>query len=235
LVEDGTTVTLGADDPEVPSVVLRPLTTAALLVTCGILTTSPARLSDRDAFEELDTTEGYVDVKRPGPDGRIGGYTPSFLRRILSVLDPEAPVPESVRLDSSPRGSGTSRGERANDVVMPKRRREFGALRGLNSIEMPVPSLLGEFSVVTTVPSLINIVVGVNSTLYLGPDITQLMVNDFLCYEGARVLQQSDYLAADIYGTLMGGLREIVYRPEVDELIIEEEQLAQLGRDAAFI
>jgi hypothetical protein len=34
---------------------------------------------------------------------------------------------------------------------------------------------------------------------------------------------------------LMGGLREIVYRPEVDELIIEEEQLAQLGRDAAFI
>jgi hypothetical protein len=232
LVEDGERITIGSDDPEVSSVVLRPLTAAALMVTCGILTPSPARLSDQDSFERLDTTEGYVDVKHPAPDGRIGGFTPSFLRRILTVLDPEAPVPTSVRLRPAPPRAGFFGAQQVTDMDLLDGRRNIGAGQGLNDIEMPVPEILSGFGIVTVVPKLIDIVVGFNSTLFLDFTITQLMVNDFLCYEGAQVHQESDYLAADIFGTMMGGLHEVIYEVEGERLVINDDRLAQ---QAVFI
>jgi hypothetical protein len=215
LVEDGETVTISASGKELQAVILRPLTTTATLVACGILTTSPARLSDAAAFESLDTVEGYVDVKRPGPDGRIGGYTQSFLRRILTVLNPEVPIPKSVSL---PQGSDT---ERAGS------RRNAGTVQDLNEIVIPVPSMLTNSGIAVAVPRLIDIVVGLNSTLILNSDITHLMVNDFLCYDGARVIQQSDYVALDVAGIMMGGLTLPVYRPQDGRLHIDHSLLAQ--------
>jgi hypothetical protein len=218
LVEKEQTVTLSADS-EVPTVILRPRTVSALLVTFGILTPSPARLSDRDSFEILDTIQGYVNVKVPDTNGRIGGYTPSFLRAILTAFDPGAPVPQTVQIPGLQR-------EGASASTVPRRHRNIGISR-LNQIELPVPDLLTKFAVAVLVPNLINIVVDVNSTLYLNAGITHLMVNNFLCYAGARIVQQSNYLAADIYGTMQGSLINVIHDVKGKDLIINSALLSE--------
>jgi hypothetical protein len=232
LVEDGETVTLSADDHEVTSVVLRPLTAAALQVACGILSASPARLSDTAAFETLDSTEGYIDVKNPGPDGKVGGYSPAFLRRILTILDPEAPAPTSVRLRSAQSRAAALGGQKTSATETFKLRRNIDAVQGLNDVEMPMPDIFSRFGVIVVVPKLINIVVGFNATLFLNATITQLMVNNFICYNGSRVVQQSNYLATDIFGTMIGGLNSAVHQVKGKELTIDFSQLTQ---QAVFI
>ena len=118
LVEDGKTVTLTAADAELPAVVLRPLTTAAFLVACGISSSTPARLSDPDAFQKLKNTDGYVNVKLPDLDGRIGGHTSSFLRHILTILDPEAPMPQTVRWRTPVQHTSAAGEQGAADTVV---------------------------------------------------------------------------------------------------------------------
>ena len=217
LVEDGKTVTLTAANAELPAMVLRPLTTAAFLVACGIVPSTPARMCDPAAFQRLKTTEGYVSIKLPSPDGRIGGYTSSFLRHILTSLNSDAPMPESVRLRTSAQRTSAVGEQRTAARV---RNVSVSAEQGLVDIEIPLPEFMRHFGLVTPIAHVKDIVVGVNSTLVLDASITHLLVNDFVCYRGSKIIQESSYLALDVCGTMIGGLFDVIHQIAHEGLLI---------------
>ena len=224
LVEDNATVTIGMDNPELTIVPLRPLTTAALLIMGGIPTSVPARLSDARAFEKLESADGYVDIKRPGPDGRIGGYTSSFLRHVLTRLDPTKPVPATIEWQSQAHPV-TQAGNQSGDGRRP-RNRNVGMGPGITSTRISVPGIFLNNGVISLVPIFDNIVVGFGATLYLGADVTHLGANNFICYEGSTIKSDSTYLAVDVEGTLAGSVQSIVHEIVGEELAINFAALA---------
>jgi hypothetical protein len=225
LVEDETTATITTADPELETVSLRPLTTAALLVACGIPSATPARLSDPDVFERLERPDGHVEVG-PSQDGRIAGYTAPFLRRILTNLDAEEPVPESVRL-RIPAPSPSMPDRRAADGQSVRTNDVRGRLPVRADVEVHVPDFLRRLSLYIAVPLLQDIIVGFNATLVIDSSIHHLLARNILCYDGSRIQQNGAYLTIDAF-SLRGGISKIFHRVDKERLAIHSDILEEL-------
>src|SRR5439155_25026750 len=174
----GESVTISGDSAEqlgLTVLTLRPLHVAALQTICGMPPSSPPRLSDPSAFEMLhNTDDDLVDVTQPDSDGRIDGYSANFIRNVLSVLEPDDPMPESVRwlcsrpLPQASAGSCEPRSTADHRNSVPLRSPLAAVEERYLDVEVPVPVFLREFRAVTsTCISLRDLVVGANSTLIL--------------------------------------------------------------------
>ncbi|MCC3766556.1 hypothetical protein [Streptomyces sp. UNOC14_S4] len=225
VVEDEQTVELRADDHELGSALLRPSTTAALLVACGLDSPSPVRLSDPEAFRPVEPDERYVYVDRLDGEGRIGGHSPSFVRRVLTALDPTLPPPQTA---SWRVGGDRTPGPGCGCGGVPRTAAAAGPGAVLDEVRVPVPDFLRLFHAVIA-PSLVSdIVVGVNATLAIGTDIHHMITGNILCYQGARIRQQGHSLAIDVGGTVRGSIPGYVHQVVDGRLSIDWDRLREL-------
>ncbi|MGH6851180.1 MAG: hypothetical protein ACREDD_12160 [Methylocella sp.] len=218
VVAEGATFTLSAHHAhEHPNLItnLRPRTTAALLVAAGRPPAMPPRLSDAGAFEHIEKTEGLVNLHGPDDVGRVAGYSVPFLSRLFDVLDPDihrTPPPTvqwhrpAHEVGVHPCGCGDRLSQldpatAAHDRLQ-KRARDFRQL-----ITAPVPDFLIELKVFTWALNVHDIIVERNATLVLDDSVAFLLVRNFLCYQGSRIVQKSRYLTADIIGVLRGSIQ----------------------------
>jgi hypothetical protein len=225
LVEDGETVTISARDAHengIPIQRMRPRTTAALLVLAGQQFPSPPRLSDRAAFEQIETTEGLVNLSKLDQDGRIAGYSVSFIRGILSALDPKERVPpKSVRrlipLDNENNhcccSSKRHLTHKAKNTLSASSTNTVSLAEASTSPQLThsfreafVPEFLVNLQVSALFTRLGDIVIGHNATLIMGPDISYAIADNILGYHGSRIVQRGSYLNVDVIATMRGGI-----------------------------
>jgi hypothetical protein len=216
VVTDGQTLTLSGAARRVsgvPALVVRPRTTAALLLVGGRRPPLLPRLSDESQFEEMDCSDGLVDLGEPDREGRIDGYSRAFLRGIFDRLDPDQRTPaERVRAVIPPP-------EREVACRCPARATTEGvavdvtalddvALRklGYTVREWFVPEFIQRLSVFRYINRLGDIIVGRNSTLVLEADFGFAIADNFLAYHGARIVQQAANVTLDIVGRMRGSV-----------------------------
>jgi len=224
LVEDGETVTIGAKGVHdgIPVAMMRPRTTAAIMVLGGRLPSQGPRLTDRGAFERVESAEGLVNFAEVGYDGTIDGYSVPFISRILDAFDPREPVPPTsvqLRVPSDSRrkncGCSASQGSRklargvTEEVAIHDRalaEAPSSTLRTRGRLSVYVPEFLVKMKVHGLFTSLGDIVVGFNATLVLDSNIAFAVADNVFAYRGSRIVQRSDYLNLDVRGILRGGI-----------------------------
>lgn len=245
VVEEGQTFTVSQSILEgfgarIPK--LRPLTTDALLVLAGMPSPTAPRLSDSGAFEEIDSIEGMVRLSQVDEDGRIDGYSVPYLRGVLEAIDPaERTPPKSVRrmvahqpdfaqvgitpvLDFSPQNTeGAVAHVRGVDSLAQTLRDPQVTYSVRESF---VPAFVAERSVFDYITRLGDVVVGRNATLILDTDISMAWADNFLAYQGSRIVQQANYLTLDISGTMRGGILDILHSIVSDRLTLDWQRLA---------
>lgn len=249
LVEDGETVRISAKGeratPGLSLVKIRPRTTAALLVLAGRPPETAPRLSDASAFEPIEETERFVDLAEQDEDGKIAGYSVPFLSGILDGFDPNEKVPPaSVRrlvprrqtshdcncpqrthaepsVDSLARATGVHVVSATDASLFAQEKRPTHSLRF-----SPVPDFLRRFEVFARLLRFHDIVVGRNATLILDSDVSFTVANNFLCYQGSRIVQKGKYLTVDVTSLMRGSLLEPVWSVVKNALIVDWEKLA---------
>ena len=226
LVEAGKTVTVGAEDADILTVstaAFRPRTLAALLVLCGMPTQTPARLSDPQAFEPIEKTSGLVDIRWPDADGRIGGHTQAFLRRVLENLDTDSAIPETVHLPvaASPRANfDMDRRIAERAPIAPVSSNISQTLRPA-AVEVPVPHFVRHLSIFARFAMFDDIVVEQDATLLLNASLTYVIASNVLAYQGSRIVQQGDYMALDVSGRVVGGMVRIAHGISAARLVVD--------------
>ncbi|MFF0745419.1 hypothetical protein ACFYVL_33970 [Streptomyces sp. NPDC004111] len=231
LVEDDQEVTLSGDDPQAGTVLLRPVTTAALLAACGF-TEGPGavRLSDPAAFEPVQRDERWVRVDELDQDGRIGGHTPLFLRQVLASLDPRQPVPPTVtwRQDDSPSCRCGCGRHAAGAADIAEAQVPAAAVR--TEVTVEVPRFLRAGTAVIMPKVVPDIVVGVGATLTIAANVPHLLIGNLLCYRRSRIRQESQHLSVDATGTVQGSIPEYVHQVVGDRLELNLDRLRELPR-----
>jgi hypothetical protein len=234
VVKDGETATLSGAPGQVtgvPVIAMRPLTTAALWLMAGKDPPGTPRLSDRTHFEEIDCTDGFVNLAYADEEGRVDGYSAPFLRSVIDALDPEARVPERVRRLIPPEGTQYGCKCRTAREAPDPALAEAAALRAGYSVrETFVPEFLVQLNLFSYVTRLGDIIVGRNSTLILDSDLMFAWAGDCLAYRGARIIQQAPFLALNLTGTMRGSLTFTFHDLVSDTLKIDREIL---GREPA--
>jgi len=239
VIEDGETVTISAaraPEAGIPLLKMRPRTTAALLVMAGKRTAAPPRLSDAAAFEEIDSTDGFVRLSELDGDGRIAGYSVPFLRGVIDTLDPSEPAPPRsvtrlVRLEAEESGSGlppSVRGAARTRGITPAESTPVSAFPDAlphsptdhSVIESYVPSVVQDLKIFDFTARLGDIVVGRDATLVLDKDLWFAWADNLLGYTGSRVVQRAPYFNLDVTGTVRGGILGIVHAVVADELTV---------------
>lgn len=230
LVREGHTVTINACDARelgIPSVAVQPKTTAAILTLAGRPPAAAPRLSDITAFERIERTEGLVSFSKPDEDGRIGGYTPGFLRGVLQAFNPEDRVPPRVVRYTIPHkkdhhdcgccgkaqaepGDRSERGTPEADASFLKR--PLAPRAAFSIREAAVPAFLTGFHLYELFTMFGDIVVEPNATLILGPDVMFGIADNVLAYRGARIVQRASQMNFDVGGTMRGSLIKITHR-----------------------
>lgn len=85
--------------------------------------------------------------------------------------------------------------------------RQLGLLAKLGKIfETAVPDWLKDFQVYSSALVYDDVVVEANGTLVINKFVTSLSANNFRMHQGAKVVQESPYLTAEITGELRGDL-----------------------------
>jgi len=232
-VEDGKTVTLSSVR-EIATTFIRPRHIYALKTLAGIPTRKPARLSDTSAFERMDTLGDCVDLQAMNKENRIGGHSASFLRGIVSALDPEQPMPDRVKWESTmTKECGcreTQQGRKMADMATDIQSRSFSPeLKYTSGFEVPIPSFLKNFTVAVKMLSLADIAVGYRSTFVIDGNTAAMTVRNFLAYEESRILQRDSNLIIDIVGTLRGGISRFaqVVKRDTTSMKVDWEMLAK--------
>lgn len=206
LVEDGKTFTIDPDIKGLFVSTVRPRSVAALLALWGIPSPQPPpRLSDAAAFKTVTNTVGLVELNPTENEPRIGGHSAPYVRAVLKALDPQVPMPKSVRWrvahDHTVRAVGGPASSSAD-------------IRDMQPVhvesEVPVPEFIHELAIYTKVVVYQDIVIGFGSTLVI--NVSPLMANNFLAYGGSRVTMNTPYLNLDVYGTMQGGIPSIIHQ-----------------------
>ncbi|RXZ42057.1 hypothetical protein [Crenobacter cavernae] len=229
-VEDGETVTIStrnARETGISVLKMRPRTTAALLVLAGQPPSTAPRLSDRAAFEQIESTEGFVNLAELDHDGRIDGYSIPYIRGVLEVLDPNERVPPksvkrlfplseehkdcsctpSRRIKKGATGIALSPGSSAAAVADAS-----PSTRAMYSVrEAFVPDFLTNLQIVSWVTAFGDIVVGPNATLVLDSSTNFVIADNFLAYKGSRIVQRASYLNLDVTSTMRGDILKIIH------------------------
>lgn len=227
-VADGQTVTIsakGAHKAGIPMLKVQPRTTAALMVLGGQSVDTAPRLSDETAFKPTHSTEGFVSFTTPDENGRIAGYSVSFLRGLLGALDSKSEtLPTSVKrlIPQSPEDQPCDcvSKMRQSSTVTAALTRPANALQPDAPLqqgpyyirEISVPDFLIKFNVFSLFVRLGDIVVGRNATLILDSDITFAIANNVLAYNGARIVQRGGFLSLDVTGIMRGSLLNIFHK-----------------------
>ncbi|HXB72348.1 MAG TPA: hypothetical protein VNY05_29180 [Candidatus Acidoferrales bacterium] len=229
LVEDGQTLTISARDAReigVPMLTMQPRTTAALLVLAGQPPPAAPRLSDRAAFEQIDRTEGLASFSKLDQDGRIAGYSVSFIRGVLEAFDPNDRVPpQSVKrlipsdvdkpCDCSSSQHQARNVTRATNIApatsavaadVSQSKPATGSLRAIR-----VPEFLVDFKVYSLFVRLGDIVVSHNATLVLDSDISFAIADNVLAYTGARIVQRGGNMNLDVTGIMRGSIFSLIH------------------------
>ena len=230
VVAEGTTFVLNSDHlSKHPNLVinLRPRTTAALLVAAGRPPSPPPRLSDEGAFEHVEKTDGLIDLHRRDGEGRVAGYSVPFLSRLFDALDPAAPTPPpTVQWHIPSDDTGVQRCSCGGQIpqadmsqpggVQPGRAAALSDHQKIRAggfrqiITAPVPSFVSNLEISIVTYNIWDIIVDPGAVLVLDNDVSYLWVRNFFCYRGARVVQRSGYLSADIFGTMRGGISPFI-------------------------
>lgn len=231
LVEDGETVTISARDAHetgIPVLRMQPRTTAALLVLGGQPPPTAPRLSDRAAFERIERTDGFVNLSELDQDGRISGYSTSFLKGVLAALDPHEKTPPRLVKRLVPIGDNeedhcrcSSNRRQVRDAIgntgaagttaMAFAERLLPTLVTHSVREVFVPDFVAELKVFSLFTRLGDIVVGRKATLILDSDISFAIADNVLAYRGARIVQRASYLNLDVTGTMRGSLLNTIH------------------------
>jgi hypothetical protein len=225
LVGDGETVTIsatGARSVGMTPLKMRPRTTAALLVLGGRPPSAPPRLTDHGAFETVESTDGMETFAEVDTNGQIGGYSVSFISRMLDLFEPNDPFPpRTVRLETPREIVGEHCGcsaERHSIRIAERRAEEstrhdrlpakasLPTYRTHNISEVYVPKFIVNLKIYALFLSLGEIIVGFNATLILDDDINFAVADNVLAYHGSRIIQRSDYLNLDVRGIMRGGI-----------------------------
>lgn len=240
-VPDNQSFTLHRRLEGLPTISLRPRTTCALLALTGFHTVGTARFSDPLSFERVESENGLasLDPSQEG-SSQIDGRPVGYWKQMLSLFDEtlERP-PKTIRLlvprtRTERASAGCSCHElattaHASDVLVAARARRaprgvlvlpedvdpkpaIYALRDTHEYrEHPVPSCLLELSVHAVIPMVGDIVVGRGATLTFAADMSWGIVNNFLMYFGARVVQAASQLTLDVQSHMCGSLIKNVY------------------------
>lgn len=241
VVEEGSTFTLSAQgSPEFPNLLanLRPRTTAALLVAAGRPPSRPIRLSDASAFEQVRQEEGLVDLHAIDAEERVGGYSVSFLSRVFDVLDPESRTPATTvefrakTLANNTKGCGC-KSEYAQPVAAAATHAGSSAMASpeiRSQVVARVPKFVSDLNVRLIAPYLSDIIVKPNATLVLDGSVRNLIVRNFFCYTGSRIVQKSGRLNLDVTGVLRGSIPNyVIFYSAADILKIRMLDLQQIA------
>jgi len=238
VVADGTTFVLSASHvSRHPNLItnLRPRTTAALLVAAGRPPAVPPRLSDAGAFGHVNETEGLVNLHARDEEGRVAGYSVPFLSRIFDALDSDIPTPPpTVQWHRPADDVGVHRCSCSGRAPQPDRttavhdHQQIRARDFRHLITAPVPNFLISMEIFFVVLDLEDIIVHPNATLVLDGSVAFMLARNFLCYDGARIVQQSPYLCTDIVGTLRGSINPR-FKDRVSEVVAGVLKLNMAG------
>lgn len=224
-VPAGKKVRISLEEPQGGRVTyLRPKTVQALKTIAGVPVQQPARLADARAFEILDRNPGErLAHLLPDRDGTIRGVPSDLVHAIITNLDERSPIPKRVRIVQRSRRRKEMRQKRSlfnmpspypqpypdpdtdppypPDLEWVKR---FGWYRKV--FEALVGGWLQDLAVYSTSLTYGDVEIHTNGTLVVGEHITNLTANNFRMHQGAKVIQESPSLTADITGELLGDL-----------------------------
>lgn len=203
LAKKGETVTVSAERTDISRshISLRPLTISALRRVFGSWLGQSARLSDSSHFQTVEELEGLIDFSKPDEDARIAGLTAISMHNILSVLDPDEPMPDTITWPSTTRK--LSLAENRKLVALE------AAAAGHTEIQIPLPGVTAQLSAHIPVVQFLDNVVEPRSTLVLDNDLRHLWASNFIAYNGAKIVQKSDHLSIEVTQRLCGGLMDL--------------------------